>query len=124
MTRILNTAGAVLVLLHAANASMNPLMLSRTAMLTSVRKVHFRSEESSSTPMGPASPSMDTNIDEWYDDGCDALLEASNTYERTLDVDTNDQREVAMCVSYKKEECKLSHVEFSEILTFNLMHIF
>jgi len=40
---------------------------------------------------------MDTNVDEWYDDGCDALLEASNTYERSLDVDTNDQREVAMC---------------------------
>jgi hypothetical protein len=99
MTRILNTAGAVLVLLHAANASMNPLMLSRTAMLTSVRRVDFKSEESSSSLMGPASPSMDTNVDEWYDDGCDALLEASNTYERSLDVDTNEQREVAMCVS-------------------------
>lgn len=66
-------------------------------MLTSVRRVDFKSEESSSSLMGPASPSMDTNVDEWYDDGCDALLEASNTYERSLDVDTNDQREVAMC---------------------------
>jgi len=100
MSRILNFAAAALLLLHATNASMNPLMLSRTAMLTSIRKADGRSGCSPSS-LNMQSPSPNTCIDEWYDNGCDELLEASNTYERHMDV--HDEKEVAMCsVSYKR----------------------
>ena len=99
MARILNIALAALVLLHSTNASMNPLMLSRTAMLTTIRKAG-PSSSSTSMSAGTSASYPDTSIDEWYEDGCDELLEASSVYERSNDSDYKNEKEVAMCVSH------------------------
>eukprot|EP00979_Chaetoceros_neogracilis_P005267 scaffold944_cov127-Chaetoceros_neogracile.AAC.9 len=93
MARFLNSALAAVVLFHTANASMNPLMLSKTAMLKSTRKTSHVSDLSS-MPMG----SSITSIDEWYDDGCDELLEASTSTMSSFDTNNGkDEKEVAMC---------------------------
>jgi hypothetical protein len=85
MARIFNFAVAALVLLHSTNASMNPLMLSKTAMLKSIRKTSHTRDFASSIPR----QSYATSIDEWYEDGCDELLQASNTHV--------DENEVTLC---------------------------
>ena len=95
MARIFNVAIAALALLNNANASMNPLMLSKTAMLRSIRKTSHVSGLSVMPIKSPA-----TSIDEWYEDGCDELLEASTSSSRMDRYDTfdeNDEKEVAMC---------------------------
>ena len=100
MARILNVAIAALALLHNANASMNPLMLSKTAMLRSIRKTSHVSGLSAMPIKSPA-----TSIDEWYEDGCDELLEASTSSSRMDLYDTfdeNDEKEVAMCTVSSK----------------------
>jgi hypothetical protein len=104
MARFLNGALAAVVLFHTANASMNPLMLSKTAMLKSTRKTSHVSDLSS-MPMG----SSVTSIDEWYDDGCDELLEASTSTMSSFDTNNGkDEKEVAMCsVSRTKESSML-----------------
>jgi hypothetical protein len=46
-----------------------------------------------------------TSIDEWYEDGCDELLEASTSSSRMDRYDTfdeNDEKEVAMCTVSSK----------------------
>jgi phage shock protein PspC (stress-responsive transcriptional regulator) len=85
MARILNFAVAALALLHSANASMNPLSVSRTAMLKSVRKTSHVSDRSSSSSSSSMYSSSSTSIDEWYENGCDELLQASN-YDNEKDV--------------------------------------
>jgi len=93
MARFLNAAIAALALLHTANASMNPLMLSKTAMLKSIRKTSHVSGLSAMPIKSPA-----TSIDEWYEDGCDELLQASTSSSRMRGTfDENDEKEVAMC---------------------------
>ena len=94
MTHFLYITLIAVVIFHAVNASMNPLMLSKTAMLKSIRSKTSHISDLSSTPM----KSSITSIDEWYDDGCDELLEASISTMSTSDTNNGkDEKEVAMC---------------------------
>lgn len=67
-------------------------------MLKTIRKAG-PSSSSASMSAGASASYPDTSIDEWYEDGCDELLEASSVYERSNDSDYKNEKEVAMCVS-------------------------
>lgn len=86
MIRFLNLAALAFLFLQSTEASMNPLMLSRTAMLKSVRKTSQISNLSTSI----SGQSSISPVDEWFEDGCDDLLEASTSY-------NPDQKKVDMC---------------------------
>lgn len=126
MPRILNVAVVALVLLHTTDASMNPLLTSRNAMLTTFRRVPTTT---SSTSVNFQSSSADTCIDEWYDNGCDELLEASNTFERKSSsatscmdgLDLGDDKEVAMCSVSYKPKLKYEHAKKGKICIYNIM---
>lgn len=65
-------------------------------MLKTIRKAG-PSSSSTSMSAGASASYPDTSIDEWYEDGCDELLEASSVYERSNDSDYKNEKEVAMC---------------------------
>lgn len=58
-------------------ASMNPLMVSRTALLRSIRKVNTPAATSDDRISTAHSTLYSPTIDEWYDNGCDELLQTS-----------------------------------------------
>mmetsp|Transcript_18821 Transcript_18821/g.27502 ORF Transcript_18821/g.27502 Transcript_18821/m.27502 type:complete len:379 (-) Transcript_18821:85-1221(-) len=87
MARMFQFAVVALVLLHsAANASMNPLSVSRTAMLKSIRPAsHINNLSSSSSSLSLSSSSQSymhssaaAPVDEWYEDGRDECIQAAN----------------------------------------------
>jgi len=59
-------------------ASMNPLMVSRTALLRSIRKVNTPAATSDDRISTSHSTLYSPTIDEWYDNGCDELLQTSD----------------------------------------------
>lgn len=85
-------ASIALVLLDSTNA--NPLALSRNAMLSSIKRSRYVSDLSSPSN---AFSSPSTNIDEWYEDGCDELLEASTTTTIENSRTRNMNNDVQLC---------------------------
>jgi hypothetical protein len=62
---------------HVTQANLNPLMVSRTALLRSIRKVNSPTSDKIHTQSSGPSSLCPSAIDEWYDNGCDELLQAS-----------------------------------------------
>ena len=91
-------ACSTLFILEGADASMNPMMVSRNALTKSVRNVSFGNHRISSSINDGSNNLFSPSFDNEYDDGCDDefdVIEASSTSYGS------SEKEVQMCsVSY------------------------
>ena len=92
MVKYLKYTVAALAFVLPDSTNANPLALSRNAMLSSIKRSRYVSDLSSPSN---AFSSPSTNIDEWYEDGCDELLEASTT--TTIENSRSINNDVQLC---------------------------
>ncbi len=95
MVRYIPGAVALALILLTSNSDVDasPLSFNRHAVLHSVRRTGRTGTSSSSVSSSNLFAAPNTNIDEWYEDGCDELLEASNNHVYGNDNDN----EVQLC---------------------------